>query len=538
MPIGYKYVERDADSQLNWAEIGKNMSDTFAEVNRVREEKKATYSEATRVFENELYNSPQGTDQDANSFINNFAHDMIEQTRLDEKLFKSGRMSEREYTLKRQNALDGTKQLFDLQKLYQAEFEKKMEGVTSGKLQALNIFNMSTVEGFKDFANSKATINPLTNKVGLGLMENKVINGKVVRVLSKNNADVNVSRGKIMQNVETLDTDATTTRIVKGFGTRKDTLYQAATINNAGTITEYLGPTFLGKLTDPVDIQIVKDMNNAIDLQIGSILSNPYNFTSVLTENTGNYDEKSFTFDIDEARKDKSKILMKIDPTTQMGTPDDKGPNYKAQYQEASDWMRTDILRKFDEERTIKTTAQNQLQESAETIARVKKKYETTPEGETKPVEAGEILVLNTTDKNGKKTRIGVTQKIENLVFSEGKGVENVATNISYNNNTGALELSGYQISGKEEQGKTTPGEDGVTGKTGKTVVKKTKFVKNDINSAPLLSTMILKIPNLERPGYNFSSIGEAKSYYKRQYQANSQGPRVIKFDENGNIIP
>jgi hypothetical protein len=521
MPIGYKYVERTADSQLNWAEIGKNMSDTFAEVNRVREEKKATYDEATRMFENELYEAPQGKDQDANTFTNNFAHDMIEQTRLDEKLFKSGRMNEREYTLKRQNALDGTKQLYEIQKLYQAEFAKKMEGITSGKLQALNIFNMKMVEGYGDFNNSKATINPLDNKVGIGLMETKIINGKAVKVLSQNIAPVNVIRGKILQNVETLDTDNETSKIVKGFGKRKDILYESATLKNAGTITEYLGPTFLGTLKDPVDIKMVNDMNKAINDQIASVIDNPYNLTSVLTENTGKYDDDSFTFDRKEADRDPNKILVKVDPTTQMTTIDKSGKNYKAQYQEASDWMRTDILRKIDEERTIKTTSQNQLQESARTRAAAEAEFRAKPESEedTKPVEVGEILSLSTTDNKGKKTRIGVTQKIQNLVFTEGKGIENVATGISYNANNGTLELSGYQISGKEEEGKTVAGE-GVTGKTGTSVVKKKKFVKNDINSAPLLSTMILKIPNPEAPGNNFTSIRQAKSYYKRQFES------------------
>ena len=40
MPLGYKYVERDADSQINWAEVGKSLSDVLLETKRVREEKK------------------------------------------------------------------------------------------------------------------------------------------------------------------------------------------------------------------------------------------------------------------------------------------------------------------------------------------------------------------------------------------------------------------------------------------------------------------------------------------------------------------
>lgn len=537
MPLGYKYVERDADSQLNWAEIGKSMTDMLLETNRVREDKKAAYDQATREAINNLESAPQGEDQDANTFTNNFAHDMINQMRINDNLFKKGLLKERDYTLQRQNSIDGTKTLFEIQKLYQDKYKEKMDGIMSGKLQAMNIFNMKMVEGYGDFNNSKATIDA-SGRVGIGLMETKIIDGKSVKVLSKNIAPVNVIRGKILHDIETFDIDKATSDSVKNFGTRKDVLYEHATTSGAGSITEYMGPDFLATLTDPVDQKIVKDMNLAIDSQVNSFLANPYHISSILTQNTGKYNENSFTFDKDVAAKDKSKILVKINPTTQLTELDSSGPNYKAQEKEAFDWARTDMLRKMDQERSIKTTSQEQLQESAETKERAAAKYRPKPKGEEtpKPTEVGEILALTTTNSDGSKEQVGVTQRIENLVFPEGKGIENVATSISYNAKNGTLELSGYQVSGKEEAGNTTPGEDGVVGKKGKSVVRKKNFVKNDLNNAPLLSTMILKVPNPERPGYNFSGIKEAKSYYKRQFEGQA-GQRPIQFDANGNII-
>jgi len=369
----YKYVERNADSQINWAEVGREASGMLLEVNRVREEKKEAYNQATREEMNNLMNTPQGENQDANGFINNYAHDMIEQMKIDEDLFKRGLLKERDYTLKRQNNMDGTKSLFEIQKLYQQKYKEKMDGVMSGKLQAMNIFNMGMVEGYGDFNNSKATISA-DGTVGIGLMENKIIDGKSVRVLSKNIAPVNVIRGKILHDIPTFDVDKATTNTVANFGSRKDILYKAATLSGAGTITELMGPDFLATLKDPVDQKIVSDMNRAIDDQVSSFLS-PYNLSSIMTENLGKYNAESFTFDKDEASKDKNKILVKVDPNTQMTTLDNKGPNYEAQKKEASDWVRRDILRKMDQERSIKTTAQNELQESAETKEKAAAKY-------------------------------------------------------------------------------------------------------------------------------------------------------------------
>jgi len=514
MPVGYKYVERNADSQINWAEVGREASGMLLEVNRVREEKKEAYNQATREEMNNIMNSPQGENQDANNFINNYAHDMINQMKIDEDLFKRGMLKERDYTLKRQNNMDGTKSLFEVQKLYQQKYKEKMDGVMSGKLQAMNIFNMGMVEGYGDFNNSKATINPADGTVGIGLMENKMIDGKMVRVLSQNIANVNVIKGKIMHDIPTFDVDKATTNTVANFGSRKDILYKAATLSGAGTITELMGPDFLATLKDPVDQKIVSDMNTAINDQVDSFLS-PYNLSSVMTENLGKYNAQSFTFDKDEADKDPNKILVKVDPNTQMTTLDDKGKNYAAQKKEAADWVKRDILRKMDQERGIKTTAQLELQESAATKARAALIGEPAPPS----TKVGEILTLTQKDKSGNKVNVGVSQRIENLVFPEGKGIENVATNISYNRKNGALELSGYQITGKDSEG-TKAESEGISASEGSTVVKQKKFIKNDITSASLLSTMILKIPNPERPGYNFSSIKEAKSYYKRQYES------------------
>ena len=379
----YKYVERNADAQINWAEVGREASGMLLEVNRVREEKKEAYNQATRESLNNLMNAPQGEDQDANAFINNYAHDMISQMKIDEDLFKRGLLKERDYTLKRQNNMDGTKNLFEIQKLYQQKYQEKMDGVMSGKLQSMNIFNMGMVEGYGDFNNSKATVNPADGTVGIGLMENKIVDGKMVRVLSKNIAPVNVIRGKILHDIPTFDVDKATTNTVATFGSRKDVLYNAATTSRAGTITELMGPDFLATIKDPTTQKILSDINTSIDDQVGSFFAaSSYNLSSVLTENLGKYNAQSFTFDKDVADKDPNKILVKVDPTTKMTTLDDTGKNYATQKQEASDWVKRDILRKMDQERSIKPTAQNQLQESAETIARVKKKYEPKPKAD------------------------------------------------------------------------------------------------------------------------------------------------------------
>jgi predicted DCC family thiol-disulfide oxidoreductase YuxK len=158
MATYYKYAERNADSQVNWAEVGKGISDMLKQEVQIREKKKADIDQATREFQNVLQNAPQGQYQDANKFTNDYAHSMMEQQMIDNRLLKSGQMKLQDFTFRRQNYVDGTSTLFDLQKLYQENYKKKMEGIQSGELQALTGANMASVEGFADFSKSKAVL--------------------------------------------------------------------------------------------------------------------------------------------------------------------------------------------------------------------------------------------------------------------------------------------------------------------------------------------------------------------------------------------
>lgn len=522
MATYYKYSERDPNSQINYAELGQQAVGALQNWYDTREEKKEAYKQASRESVNNLMDAPQGQNQDANNFINNYSHDMINQKMVDKDLFEKGIISEREYTLRMQNQMDGTKQLFKVQKMYQENFAETMQGITDGRLQSgLNTFNMSMVEGYGDFNNSKATINPEDGSVGIGLMENKLIDGKMVRVLSKNIAPVNVIRGKILQKVATFDVDGKTTEFVKNLGDLKEAAYSAASTARAGTITEYAGLEFIKRLKDPADIAIAKKFNDAINDQVGSYLTNPYNVTSVLTENTGKYNDKSFTFDRDVADADPNKILVTVDPTTQMTTLDKTGKNYEKQLDEAKSYVKTQILSKMDAERKISTTSQ--LSESENAKERARARYAGKKGEEAPPPMLAETQ--RTTSKDGKVD--GVASGLENISIKEAKGVENIAKSIGWNRATGALELRGYQAAGKEEEGRTTPGEDeGVVGKKGESAVQQKDFVSSDKQNSRLLTLFVRKIPNPEDPnGGNFRNVTQARNYFKKEYERLSGKP-------------
>ena len=127
MATYYKYAERSADSQINWAEVGKDMSDMLKEETRIREEKKAAINAASREYGQVLANSPQGEHEPARQAALKFADNASKYMLMQDKLLKSGQMSLKDYTISRQNLLDGTDNAFTALKDYQSVFAKKME---------------------------------------------------------------------------------------------------------------------------------------------------------------------------------------------------------------------------------------------------------------------------------------------------------------------------------------------------------------------------------------------------------------------------
>ena len=60
MSTYFKYAERKATNEVNWAEISSNMVDTLNEAVKIREEKKAAIDKATNELGNTLADAPQG----------------------------------------------------------------------------------------------------------------------------------------------------------------------------------------------------------------------------------------------------------------------------------------------------------------------------------------------------------------------------------------------------------------------------------------------------------------------------------------------
>jgi len=172
MATAYKYVERQAEDNINWSQVGKEFSDMLGNEANRREEKKAEIDKGTRDYLNTLEDIQLGESDELNTALLNFAADLKETKLLQTTLLKSGQLKPRDFNVMSQNLTDGTKQALDVFNVYSEEFSKKMAmndpslpyGEQASDLQN---FLMESVEGFHNFTDTAFVADPRTGVVAL-----------------------------------------------------------------------------------------------------------------------------------------------------------------------------------------------------------------------------------------------------------------------------------------------------------------------------------------------------------------------------------
>lgn len=371
MATYYKYAERSADSTINWAQVGKGMTDMLQEEGRIREEKKAAIDEASREYGKTLQDLPSGEFQTSNEFAIKFGGKAQEQLLIQDRLLKSGMLKPNDYAVLRQNLNDGTTQMFDLAKEYEAEYQDKMARINNvdpaNRSQQLESALMAQIEGLSNLSNVDAVINPNTGVVSLGKYVTKTIDGKEVRVLSNSPNDVATVgelRNRIKSKYDYFDVATSTAQAADGLGEVKTQMLVAATrggdLNKIYALSDkkegmYLNKAEMAKLQNQLnneeisqvefdEIMAANSYSGSEKLLIEEMLVNKFNVTSILTENLSG----TFTEEFDEekakaahAKGDQSVIFYKMTPTGLEAQPTEE------QEKMAYDYLKTQIRSKI-----------------------------------------------------------------------------------------------------------------------------------------------------------------------------------------------
>ena len=348
----YKYAERNVDSQINWAEVGKNITDMLGEEAKVREEKKAALDESTRKYGEILSNSPMGEHSGLNKKSLDLAADAQQLRLIQDRLLRSGQLNLRDYTIMRQNMQDGTKGAFDVLKEFQSEYKDKMERAASQdpntRSQYLEQWYMANVETFFG-DDSKFYFNPTNGSLSVGKQRKNPDTG--VYDMSGDYdevATINELRNRIKSKFNYFNFEDVANKYVDALG---DVSRVVKVPGGWKTITD---PQARGKIKDPKTKKEADQFATALEAQLESFLGpdGSYNPTSILTNDIGTIDGQtvSFTMDEEKAKANPHLILLRPNPSNPggPGIPDFSTDNGKKQKEIAKDYMRKQIIVKLD----------------------------------------------------------------------------------------------------------------------------------------------------------------------------------------------
>ena len=333
MATYYKFAEREADSFVNWAEIGKGLTDMLQEQTKIREDKRAAIDQVTRENLKSLAEAPTGDHTGLNTWSLDYADNARQAILLQDRLLKSGALKLKDYTVMRQNLNDGTDELFSVIKNYQAAFKEKRDRMISNdpknKSQAFEMDLMAYTEQFGDFSKSKAMIDPNNFMVNVGIMEPDPENQGVMKV-GKMIAPAAFLKKIQNTKVDYFDSNGAADVVSKSFGG-----FTESTIQDLSRLQ--------GKVVTIEDVRKRPGYEEAINEEINALFSNPFNMTSILTNDlVKDKNNKPYVSNI--SGKEGNVIEFVFDPKTNYYKP-----NLTAEQEQAArEAMRNKIERRLE----------------------------------------------------------------------------------------------------------------------------------------------------------------------------------------------
>lgn len=360
MATYFKYAERSADSQVDWAEIGKNMTDMLREENRLREDKKAAIDEATRRYAEELSNAPQGEHVGAKEEALRLADDASKYMLMQERLLKQGLLNPRDYMIARQNLVDGTKKAFGSMKAFQAKYAELMEKSKTDVVSLISLKRLEAVEGYGNFRQSGFFIDAPTGNINVGLKEYQELDGKKVIGLKQGSTrGMQYIDGAIYGTVDKFKYLDPLKALSDTYGEEIRVSIDPATMSKLGSITSITDLRQREDI-DPETKKVLFHYMTAVTDAVNGLMANPLQRGSLLIDTMG-YD---WTDNPEEAAKNPRLVLEVVDPNTGRG----ELKFTEEQEQASTDFMVQQFLGMVDRKQEAKTTSQVQRQDPSQSV--------------------------------------------------------------------------------------------------------------------------------------------------------------------------
>lgn len=427
----FSYVEREADSYVNWADVGRTITNTVDEIDRTRTEKKAAIDAAYKEGLMRINEEPQGENRQLNEFAINLGYTQAEQLKIQHNLLKSGKIPVKDFAIFLQNQTDDIKSIYSTLTNVQTVFKEKQDRMKAGISQGIEVEDAIQLEKYGNLTDLQDFSN-LNGKLSFGITEEVEIDGQKVRKVKpggENILSVDKLVGSINRKYDKYDYLKDADGFITRLGDALDSYRQLGETLKAGSITQIVDKTGQLSLEKAAELniskaelarlqQVVADYNAAESDYIKSALDNPYNKSSILTENL----QYKATFNKEEADKDPKKYMYAEKNASGVIMPQFTPEQEKA----AEEFLRKQYRQMIDKKLDIKTyteVGKQQQEFRAETPQEYSGRLD-----EQMVSEFGNIIVDlwrnggNDRDRNLESLR--GSGLVEDMYFEKGKGKE------------------------------------------------------------------------------------------------------------------
>jgi hypothetical protein len=283
MASKFGYVDRDADSRVNWADIGKSFSDMLITKREEGEaEFKALDNLATVAADIEI---PLGENTTANSRMMDTSNDIKAFVSTNNKLWKNGEITTYEYQRRLQNVTDNTDLVLKTFKNLNAQIANLNKSNMSGNMSEYTRQNLDKLMKFSNLNDTEIVIQKDGTMIG-----NKLIpDGKGGYVNSTNPEDavsLQAFANIFLQDVKKYDYDTELNNIVKNLGKYQYVFQQIASTSKAGAFFKVEDITAMG--ADALVSKEVKEASSeflkAEEKYLNAMIANPYEAVSILMD--------------------------------------------------------------------------------------------------------------------------------------------------------------------------------------------------------------------------------------------------------------
>ena len=284
MASKFGYVERGADSQVDWSEISKGFSDKLLGAKKRREDKIDAIEDATNVATN--LDIPLGANTNWNTIATEFAHgDIIPKVGAFKRMYERGELTSKEYMATIQRVTDGSAKAMNLFQNLQTRYGELMKQADEGKMSKFTQQNLDKINRFTNLNNMRL----VTQDDGTVVSNLLVPDGKGGFKNSTNPKDTDSIEAKAniyMDSPDIYDADGNLNKIAEGLGEFQYVFREIANYQKAGSITTVEDITRLG--ADANVPEELKQMSSKyLDAEKGyikSMMSNPQNLRSLLMD--------------------------------------------------------------------------------------------------------------------------------------------------------------------------------------------------------------------------------------------------------------